>query len=156
MADICYCGHVRDEHFNGDEPEHPQSTSCTVEGCDCIAFDGDPEASTAEELSMVDKCPKCGTELEPYAEVDIGVGVMQGGPWGCPACRWVEPEEDYGLLPAPGGSAGGGRSSGATRQMAWGDIVPLGHFATWACEPNPCLAEHRAMLESFQADGEVK
>ena len=44
------------------------------------------------------KCPQCGTELEPYAEVDIGVGVMQGGPWGCPACHWVEPEEDLGLL----------------------------------------------------------
>jgi hypothetical protein len=39
------------------------------------------------------KCPKCGTECEPYAEVDIGVGVMQGGPWGCPACHWVEPDE---------------------------------------------------------------
>lgn len=40
------------------------------------------------------KCPKCGTECEPYAEVDIGVGVMQGGPWGCPACHWVEPDDD--------------------------------------------------------------
>ena len=32
-------------------------------------------------------CPQCAehgveTELEPYAEVDIGVGVMQGGPGG--------------------------------------------------------------------------
>jgi hypothetical protein len=40
------------------------------------------------------KCPECGTECEPYAEVDIGVGVMQGGPWGCPACHWIEPEDD--------------------------------------------------------------
>jgi len=39
------------------------------------------------------KCPDCGTECEPYAEVDIGVGVMQGGPWGCPACHWVESED---------------------------------------------------------------
>ena len=46
------------------------------------------------------KCPKCNTECEPYAEVDIGIGVMQGGPWGCPACHWVEPDEDFGLLPA--------------------------------------------------------
>lgn len=39
-------------------------------------------------------CPQCAargieTELEPYAEVDIGVGVMHGGPWGCPVCRYV-------------------------------------------------------------------
>lgn len=40
------------------------------------------------------KCPECGTECEPYAEVDIGVGTMQGGPWGCPACHWVEPDDD--------------------------------------------------------------
>lgn len=39
------------------------------------------------------RCPKCGTRLEPYAEVDIGVGTLQGGPWGCPACHWVEPQE---------------------------------------------------------------
>jgi hypothetical protein len=54
----------------------------------------------------VSTCPQCAehgveTELEPYAEVDIGVGVMQGGPWGCPVCHYVEdniwnicPEED--------------------------------------------------------------
>lgn len=39
------------------------------------------------------RCPKCGTRLEPYAEVDIGVGTLQSGPWGCPACHWVEPQE---------------------------------------------------------------
>jgi hypothetical protein len=44
------------------------------------------------------KCPKCGTECEPYAEVDIGVGIMQGGPWGCPACHWIEEEEDFGEI----------------------------------------------------------
>jgi hypothetical protein len=34
-------------------------------------------------------CPKCGHELE-CDMVDIGVGEMQCGPWGCPACHWVE------------------------------------------------------------------
>lgn len=38
-------------------------------------------------------CPKCGTELEPYASADIGVGVQDFGPWGCPQCHWVEPQE---------------------------------------------------------------
>jgi hypothetical protein len=41
--------------------------------------------------------------LEPYAEVDIGVGVMQGGPWGCPVCHYVEDLEkqarDAGFWP---------------------------------------------------------
>jgi hypothetical protein len=46
-------------------------------------------------------CPKCGMEMEPYAEVDIGVGVMTGGPWGCPACHWVEPQEDVDSLFRP-------------------------------------------------------
>jgi len=35
-------------------------------------------------------CPLCQTPLEPYAEADIGVGVQQFGPWGCPQCHWVE------------------------------------------------------------------
>lgn len=44
-----------------------------------------------EQLSSTNRlCPNCKTPLEPYAEVDIGVGVMQGGPWGCPACHWIE------------------------------------------------------------------
>jgi hypothetical protein len=38
-------------------------------------------------------CPNCKTTLEPFAEVDIGVGTLQGGPWGCPACHWVESQE---------------------------------------------------------------
>ena len=46
-------------------------------------------------------CPQCQTPLEPYAEVDIGVGVLQGGPWGCPRCHWVEPLEDLGLIDGP-------------------------------------------------------
>jgi hypothetical protein len=37
------------------------------------------------------KCPKCKSECEPSGEVDIGVGIQQFGPWGCPACNWVEP-----------------------------------------------------------------
>jgi hypothetical protein len=52
------------------------------------------------------KCPNCGGECD-RDEVDIGVGV-QGGPWGCPDCGWVEPsintrddndvEQDYRAL----------------------------------------------------------
>ena len=42
--ETCECGHVLDEH--GHDPEHPASTACTIEGCDCIAFEeaeGDDE-----------------------------------------------------------------------------------------------------------------
>lgn len=56
-------------------------------------------------------CPRCGGETE-VDEVDIGVGMQQCGPRGCPACHWVEgdpalwppdpeagydPDEDRGL-----------------------------------------------------------
>ncbi len=37
----CTCGHIDDEH--GHDDEHPGSTSCTVEGCDCIAFEADED-----------------------------------------------------------------------------------------------------------------
>lgn len=58
------------------------------------------------EKSLGGRCPKCGTRLEPYAEVDIGVGTLQGGPWGCPACHWVEPEEPSPLASPCGASMG--------------------------------------------------
>ncbi len=34
-TDLCYCGHVRDEHERGGE--------CTVEECKCVHFEHDPE-----------------------------------------------------------------------------------------------------------------
>lgn len=40
----CHCGHVQDEH--GDDPEYPGSTACSIEGCDCIAFEKNPEAGS--------------------------------------------------------------------------------------------------------------
>lgn len=40
---VCYCGHVEDEH--GSDPDYPGSTVCTIEGCDCVAFDHDSEAT---------------------------------------------------------------------------------------------------------------
>lgn len=48
------------------------------------------------------KCPRCGTELEPFGEVDIGVGVQTFGPWGCPACHWIEADEDEADLTEAG------------------------------------------------------
>lgn len=38
-------------------------------------------------------CPNGCGPLEPFAEVDIGVGVMQGGPRGCPVCHWTERDD---------------------------------------------------------------
>lgn len=32
------------------------------------------------------------------------------------------------------------------RQMYWADVVPLGTFATWACEPNPTIEEIKAAM----------
>ena len=36
---ICMCGHVEDEH--GHDPDYPGSSSCTIKGCECVAFDPD-------------------------------------------------------------------------------------------------------------------
>ena len=41
------------------------------------------------------KCPQCGGELEPFASADIGVGVQDFGPWGCPLCHWSEGWSEY-------------------------------------------------------------
>lgn len=38
-----------------------------------------------------DCCPICRAPLEYANEVDIGVGVLHGGPRGCPGCYWVDP-----------------------------------------------------------------
>ena len=35
------------------------------------------------------KCPRCSEECE-RPTVDIGVGEMPCGPWGCENCYWVE------------------------------------------------------------------
>jgi len=37
----CVCGHMQDEH--GGDKNYPGSTSCTVPGCDCIAYEEDAE-----------------------------------------------------------------------------------------------------------------
>lgn len=36
------------------------------------------------------------------------------------------------------------------RRMIWSDIVPLGYFATWACEPNPSLEDTKDMLKRLR------
>lgn len=37
------------------------------------------------------KCPRCGADCE-RDEVDVGIGTIAGGPWGCFECHWVEGE----------------------------------------------------------------
>lgn len=41
MIDTCECGHALEEH--GMDPKYPGSTACSVEGCDCIAYEEGPE-----------------------------------------------------------------------------------------------------------------
>jgi len=38
---VCTCGHIFDEH--GGDDDHPGSTACNVDDCDCICFDEDAE-----------------------------------------------------------------------------------------------------------------
>jgi len=35
------------------------------------------------------RCPRCGEQCV-QATVDVGVGDVPCGPWGCEACHWVE------------------------------------------------------------------
>jgi hypothetical protein len=35
-------------------------------------------------------CPNGCGPLEPFATADIGVGVQNFGPWGCPLCHYVD------------------------------------------------------------------
>ena len=51
-------------------------------------------ADTGPKVNALDPdhCPRCGGPLTYANEVDIGVGVMQGGPRGCDACQYVEPD----------------------------------------------------------------
>lgn len=39
------------------------------------------------------KCPVCGEDCERDM-VDVGVCEIPAGPWGCPNCDWVEPQND--------------------------------------------------------------
>ena len=40
-TDPCVCGDAPEAH--GRDPKYPGSTSCTVEGCECIAYEPDPQ-----------------------------------------------------------------------------------------------------------------
>lgn len=47
MSDrICQCGHAEDDH--GHDSEFIGSTACREEGCECIAFDHDPDAELSD------------------------------------------------------------------------------------------------------------
>ncbi|HXU23042.1 MAG TPA: hypothetical protein VN697_03320 [Tepidiformaceae bacterium] len=47
-TDVCVCGDVRDEH--GGDPNYPGSTSCSCDGCDCLAFEMDhPEDDAGDQ-----------------------------------------------------------------------------------------------------------
>lgn len=36
------------------------------------------------------------------------------------------------------------------RNAYWADFVPLGFFATWACEPNTPIEDIEKLLEGFR------
>ncbi len=42
----CVCGDVEDAH--GGDSEFPGSTSCTIDGCECVAFEDDGKGDLVE------------------------------------------------------------------------------------------------------------
>lgn len=49
------------------------------------------------------KCPRCGGPCERDM-VDVGVGEIPCGAWGCPDCEWVEPNEPPDSAERPKGA----------------------------------------------------
>lgn len=52
MGTTCTCGDVLDEH--GGDPDYPGSTSCNVEGCECLAFESDGSDDADEDDTSTD------------------------------------------------------------------------------------------------------
>lgn len=42
-------------------------------------------------------CPRCGEPME-RDEIDVGIGSVAGGPYGCPVCFYIEPPGAEGQL----------------------------------------------------------
>jgi hypothetical protein len=65
--EVCFCGDVADEH--GHDPEYPGSTACTIEGCGCLAFEEDVEATEAHIADRPKRysCEEC---LGIYGAID--------------------------------------------------------------------------------------
>lgn len=67
MNATCHCGHVRDEH------ELRPSTACTVEGCDCLMFERDPEADTPDEAPDTEEWTEDGDTEDEIASDSEGL-----------------------------------------------------------------------------------
>ena len=52
----CMCGHSPEEH--GNDSKYPGSTSCTAEGCDCIAYESDEEDASHNDRNRSHSSPK--------------------------------------------------------------------------------------------------
>jgi hypothetical protein len=60
-----------------------------------------PAETVGVEWRQAVKCPRCGEECE-QATVDVGVGEVPVGPWGCENCHWVEGVCEHGnTIPDP-------------------------------------------------------
>lgn len=45
MIRWCVCGDNEDDH--GSDPDYPGSTACNCDGCECVAFEHDPDVVDA-------------------------------------------------------------------------------------------------------------
>lgn len=58
---LCTCGEPFEEH--GNDPDHPGSTACTAEHCDCIAYEAEPP----DEPEVKRKLPRSPSAIERRA-----------------------------------------------------------------------------------------
>lgn len=90
----CMCGHSEEEH--GHDPDYPGSSACTVEDCDCVAYDPDHTETCKHKWQFV---------RDWIGDSSIPNGVLDWSVWHCGLCDKTTDErpddwEDPGELQA--------------------------------------------------------
>lgn len=86
-------------------------------------------------------CPVCGNHELERDEVDVGVGDLPVGPWGCPVCHWVEDGD-------PGPVVLGVAASASCECGTWRSFLVGAEGQLWIVER--LEGEHAAALRHYR------
>jgi len=77
----CMCGHAEEEH--GHDPDYPGSSACTVEDCDCVAYDPDTDYENDGEGGEMNLFPRnSGPARTPVTPAGWSIAKMVSNPSG--------------------------------------------------------------------------
>jgi hypothetical protein len=85
------CGHSEEEH--GHDPDYPGSSACTVEDCDCVAYDPDQAETCDHKWEFI---------RDWYGDPNVINGTADCSFWRCSRCDeetssrpddWDDPRE---------------------------------------------------------------